>query len=191
MSVLPGMVVMAPADAIELRRMVATAIAYDEGPIALRYPRGEAAGIDQPGECRPLPIGKGRLIREGIDVAILSLGARLGAAIAAADLLAAEGISATVADARFCKPLDTELVEGLARHHPLLVTIEDGAAGGFSGQVLHHLAARDLLQQTRFRAFTLPDRIIAHGSPAEQYADAGLDAAALVAGIRAALERPA
>jgi 1-deoxy-D-xylulose-5-phosphate synthase len=187
MSVLPGMVVMAPADATELRRMVATAIAYDEGPIAFRYPRGEAAGIDQPGECRPLPIGKGRLIREGIDVAILSLGARLGAATAAADMLAADGISATVADARFCKPLDAELVDGLARHHPLLITIEDGAAGGFSSQVLHHLAARDLLQLTRFRAFTLPDRTIAHGSPAEQYADAGLDAAALVSGIRAAL----
>jgi 1-deoxy-D-xylulose-5-phosphate synthase len=187
MSVLPGMVVMAPADATELRRMVATAIAYDEGPIAFRYPRGEAAGIDQPGECRPLLIGQGRIIREGIDVAILSLGARLGAAIAAADALAAGGLSVTVADARFCKPLDTGLVEGLARNHPLLITIEDGAAGGFSAQVLHHLAARDLLRKTRFRAFTLPDRTIAHGSPAEQYADAGLDATALAAGIRDAL----
>ena len=187
MSILPGMVVMAPADAAELRRMVATAIAYDEGPIAFRYPRGEAAGIDQPGACRPLPIGKGRMIRQGIDVAILSLGARLGAAVAAADALAAEGISVTIADARFCKPIDTELVEDLARNHRLLITIEDGAAGGFSAQVLHHLAARDLLLKTRFRAFTLPDRTIAHGSPAEQYADAGLDAAALISGIRAAL----
>ena len=128
--------------------MVATAIAYDDGPIALRYPRGEAAGIAPPGECRHLPIGKGRLMREGIDVAILSLGARLGAAMAAADALAAEGITATVADARFCKPLDTELIEGLARHHALLVTVEDGAAGGFSAHVLRHLF---YLPAARFR----------------------------------------
>ncbi len=187
MSMLPGMVVMAPADAGELRRMVATAIAHDEGPIAFRYPRGEAAGTDDPLERRPLAIGRGRLLREGTDVAILSLGARLDAAMAAAQELSALGIEASVADARFCKPLDTELVEGLARHHPLLVTVEDGAIGGFATHVLHHLATADLLSRTRFRAFTLPDRFVAHGSPAEQYAEAGLDSRAIVAGIRAIL----
>ncbi|PZF76828.1 1-deoxy-D-xylulose-5-phosphate synthase [Aestuariivirga litoralis] len=187
MSMLPGMVVMAPADAAELRRMVATAIAYDEGPIAFRYPRGEASGIDDPQERRPLAIGRGRLLREGGDVAILSLGARLEAVMAAAQDLAAAGIEASVADARFCKPLDAELVEGLARHHPLLVTVEDGAVGGFAAHVLQHLAGRDLLARTRFRALTLPDRFVAHGAPAEQYADAGLDARAIAAAIRAAL----
>jgi 1-deoxy-D-xylulose-5-phosphate synthase len=187
MSMLPGMVVMAPADASELRRMVATAIAHDEGPIAFRFPRGEASGQDQPGENRPLAIGKGRLLREGMDVAILSLGARLDAALEAARLLEEHGLTATVADARFCKPLDTELVEGLARNHPLLVTVEDGAIGGFSAHVLQHLAASDLLGRTRIRAFTLPDRFIGHGTPAEQYADAGLDAKGLLGGILAAL----
>jgi 1-deoxy-D-xylulose-5-phosphate synthase len=187
MSMLPGMVVMAPADAAELRRMLATAIAHDQGPIALRYPRGEAAGIDQPGESRPLAIGKGRLLREGIDVAILSLGARLSAAMAAAEQLEAEGISVTIADARFCKPLDTELIEGLARHHGLLVSLEDGAAGGFSAHVLRHLAEHDLLARTRFRALTLPDRQVAHGLPAEQYADAGLDANGIAAANPSAL----
>jgi len=187
MSMLPGMVVMAPADAAELRRMVATAVAYDEGPIAFRYPRGEAAGTDDPQERRPLPIGRGRLLREGSDVAILSLGGRLDAAMAAAQDLAKLGIEASVADARFCKPLDAELVEGLARHHPLLVTVEDGAIGGFATHVLHHLATRDLLARTRFRAFTLPDRFVDHGTPAEQYADSGLDARSIAAGIVAAL----
>jgi 1-deoxy-D-xylulose-5-phosphate synthase len=187
MAMLPGMVVMAPADAAELRRMVATAIAYDEGPIAFRYPRGEAAGADDPGEARPLPIGKGRLVREGTDVAILSLGSRLEASLAAATKLEEHGISASVADARFLKPLDTELVEGLARNHPLLVTVEDGAVGGLASHVLQHLASSDLLADTRFRAFMLPDRFIGHGSPAEQYADAGLDAKGIFAGILSAL----
>ena len=187
LSMLPGMVVMAPANAGELRRMVATALAYDDGPIAFRYPRGEAAGIDEPDEMRPLDIGKGRIIQEGHDVAILSLGARLEACMEAASALSADGISVTVADARFAKPLDTELIEQLARNHPLLVTVEEGSAGGFSAHVLQHLATRDLLGKTRFRAFTLPDRFIAHGAPAEQYADAGLDAPAIISGIRSAL----
>jgi 1-deoxy-D-xylulose-5-phosphate synthase len=187
MSMLPGMVVMAPADASELRRMVATAISYDEGPIAFRFPRGEAAGQDQACESRPLAIGKGRLVREGADVAILSLGARLEASLAAAALLEEHGLSVSVADARFCKPLDAELLEGLARNHPLLVTVEDGAIGGFSSHVLQHLASRDLLEKTRVRAFTLPDRFIGHGSPAEQYADAALDAKGISDGILKAL----
>jgi len=188
MSMLPGMVVMAPADAEELRRAVATALAYEEGPIAFRYPRGEATGKDQPGERRPLAIGKGRLLREGMDVAILSLGARLDACLAAARLLEENGISASVADARFCKPLDTELVDGLARNHPLLITVEDGAIGGFGSHVLHHLAEAGLLTSTRVRSFTLPDRFIAHGSPAEQYADAGLDAPGIAGRILVALQ---
>jgi 1-deoxy-D-xylulose-5-phosphate synthase len=188
MAMLPGMVVMAPSDAAELRRMVATAVAYDEGPIAFRYPRGEAAGTDDPLERRPLAIGRGRLLREGTDVAILSLGGRLEAALTAARELAGEGIEASVADARFCKPLDTELVDGLARHHPLLVTVEDGAIGGFASHVLQHLATRDLLGRTKFRSFALPDRFVAHGSPAEQYAEAGLDSRAIAAGIRSVLK---
>jgi 1-deoxy-D-xylulose-5-phosphate synthase len=181
------MVAMAPSDAQELRRMVATAIAYDEGPIAFRYPRGEAAGTDVPDEMRPLEIGKGRIIAEGEDVAILSLGNRLEACMEAAQLLAQKGIRATIADARFAKPLDTGLIENLARHHCLLVAVEEGAAGGFSAHVLHHLAQHDLLTKVRFRALTLPDRFIAHGSPAEQYADAGLDAAGLAQGVLAAM----
>ena len=187
LSLLPGMVAMAPSDAQELRRMVATAIAYDEGPIAFRYPRGEAAGTDVPDEMRPLEIGKGRVISEGEHVAILSLGNRLEACMEATQLLAQKGIRATIADARFAKPLDTGLIETLARHHRLLVTVEEGAAGGFSAHVLHHLAQQDLLTKTRFRALTLPDRFIAHGSPAEQYADAGLDAAGLAQGVLAAM----
>ncbi len=187
LSLLPGMVAMAPSDAQELRRMLATAIAYDEGPIAFRYPRGEATGTDVPDEMRPLEIGKGRIISEGEHVAILSLGNRLEACMEAAHLLAQKGIRATIADARFAKPLDTALIENLARHHRLLVTVEEGAAGGFSAHVLHHLAAHDLLMKTRFRALTLPDRFIAHGSPAEQYADAGLDAAGLAQGVLAAM----
>lgn len=187
MAMLPGMVVMAPADAVELRRMVATAAAHDDGPIAFRYPRGEAAGSDQPQESRPLEIGKGRLLREGSDVAILSFGARLDAAMTAAHELSLRGIEATVADARFCKPLDTELVEKLARSHPLLVTVEEGAIGGFGTHVLQHLVQRDLLTRTRFRALTLPDQFISHGTPAEQYSDAGLDAAGITSAILSAV----
>ena len=187
LSMLPGMVVMAPADSQELRRMVATALAYGEGPIAFRYPRGEAAGIDQPDEMRPLDIGRGRIIEEGTGIAILSLGGRLDACSEAARILSADGISVTLADARFAKPLDTALIERLARNHSLLVTVEEGAAGGFSAHVLQHLASHDLLGRLRFRALTLPDRFIAHGAPSEQYADAGLDASGLARSIRAAL----
>jgi 1-deoxy-D-xylulose-5-phosphate synthase len=186
LSMLPGMVVMAPADAIELRRMVATAAAYDEGPISFRYPRGETSGEDAGDEFRPLDIGKGRIVTEGSDVAILSLGARLGACREAAQTLQQLGITATVADARFCKPIDTELVERLARGHPLLVTVEEGATGGFATQVLNHLASNDLTTRTRIRTVMLPDRFIAHGTPAEQLADAGLDSSGIVREILAA-----
>ena len=179
MSMLPGMVMMAPADAIELRRMVATAMAYDEGPIAFRYPRGETTGPDQPLEDRPLEIGRGRVLTEGTDVAILSIGSRLEACLEAARDLAHHGISVTVADARFCKPLDTALVERLVRSHELVITVEEGAVGGFGAHVLHHLAQRDLLRHIRVRNLMLPDAFIAHGSPAEQLADAGLDSASI------------
>jgi 1-deoxy-D-xylulose-5-phosphate synthase len=185
MSMLPGMVMMAPADAIELRRMVATAMAYDEGPIAFRYPRGETTGPDQPLEDRPLEIGQGRILTEGTDVAILSIGSRLEACLEAARDLAHHGISATVADARFCKPLDTALVERLARSHELVITVEEGAVGGFGSHVLHHLAQRDLLRHIRVRNLMLPDAFIAHGSPAEQLADAGLDSASIASEILA------
>jgi 1-deoxy-D-xylulose-5-phosphate synthase len=185
MSMLPGMVVMAPADAIELRRMVATALAYDDGPIAFRYPRGETSGPDEAGEDRPLDIGKGRIVTEGTDVALLSIGTRLDACLEAARDLAHHGISVTVADARFCKPLDTALVERLARSHELLVTVEEGAIGGFAAHVLQHLAQRDLLRHIRIRSLMLPDHFIAHGSPAEQIADAGLDSAGIAREILA------
>ncbi len=190
MSMLPGMVVMAPADASELRRMVATAIAYDEGPIAFRYPRGEVTGADNPAESRPLEIGRGRIVREGRDVAILSVGARLDAAIEAARLLEAQGIHATIADARFVKPLDAALVEQLAGEHELLVTVEDNAIGGFGSHVLHHLAQADMLRATRIRTLTLPDFFVSHGTPSEQYAEAGLDAAAIARTVLAARGTP-
>ena len=180
MAAMPGMVVMAPADAVELRRMVATAAAYDDGPIAFRYPRGEAAGIDDPKECRPIEIGKGRILREGHDVALLSIGTRLEACLEAAAELARQGVSVTVADARFCKPLDTALVDRLARGHDMLVTVEEGSIGGFASHVLQHLALHDLLRNVRVLPLTLPDRYVPHGSMPEQYADAGLDSRSIV-----------
>jgi 1-deoxy-D-xylulose-5-phosphate synthase len=175
MALLPGMVVMSPSDGSELRRMVATAAAYDEGPVSFRYPRGETTSTEGQAEYLPLEIGKGRIIVEGGDVAILSLGTRLDACLAAAHELSALGVKVTVADARFAKPLDTALVETLTRNHSLVLTVEEGSIGGFASHVLQHLAANDLLGRCRVRPLTLPDRFLAHGTPAEQYADAGLD----------------
>ena len=180
LSSLPNMVVMAPSDSVELRRMVATAAAYDDGPIAFRYPRGEINGIDQPDESRPLDIGKGRILLEGHDLAILAIGSRVQAALDAAYELKSLGISATVADARFAKPIDYQLVTRLAREHPVMMIVEEGAIGGFASQVLHHLVMRDLIAVTRVFPLLLPDRFIAHGSPAEQLADAGLDVRGIV-----------
>jgi 1-deoxy-D-xylulose-5-phosphate synthase len=191
LSALPGFIVMAASDEIELRHMVATAAAYDDGPIAFRYPRGETTGLELPNDGALLDIGKGRILAEGDRVAILCLGTRLHACRDAARQLAEDGIAVTVADARFAKPLDTALIERLARHHEVLVTVEDGSIGGFSSHVLHHLAARDLLGTLRVRPLTLPDRFIAHGTPAEQYADAGLDANRIVAEIFGALSKAA
>lgn len=180
LSTLPNMVVMAPADAGELRRMVATAVAYDDGPIAFRYPRGEISGVDQPEFNEPLDIGRGRILVEGRDLAILAIGSRVEAALEAAVELQSLGISATVADARFAKPIDTQLITRLAREHPVMMIVEEGAIGGFASQVLHHLVMRDLIAVTRVFPLILPDRFIAHGSPTEQMADAGLDVRGIV-----------
>jgi 1-deoxy-D-xylulose-5-phosphate synthase len=175
---LPNMVVMAAGDEAELVHMMATAAAHDTGPIAFRYPRGEGVGVDLPGVGEVLEIGKGRMVREGQGVAILSFGAHLSEALAAADLLAEEGLGITVADARFAKPLDTALIDRLLETHGALVTLEQGAEGGFGAQVLHYLARSGGLDRGRLvRTLTLPDRFIDQASPAEMYAEAGLRAA--------------
>ncbi|MCH7635002.1 MAG: 1-deoxy-D-xylulose-5-phosphate synthase, partial [Proteobacteria bacterium] len=179
---LPGFVVMAAADEAELVHMVATLVAIDDRPSALRYPRGEGFGAALPERGEVLELGKGRVLREGTAVALLSFGARLHECLAAADELGAYGLSATVADARFAKPLDEALVCALARQHELLITIEEGAIGGFATQVLHCLAHAGLLENgLKVRPMTLPDRFIHHHTPKAQYEDAGLDARAIVA----------
>ncbi len=179
---LPGMVIMAAADEAELVHMVATAAAYDEGPIAFRYPRGEGIGVPLPERGVPLPIGKGRILREGSHLAIVSLGARLAECLKAAEELTARGFAPTVADARFAKPLDRELIARLAREHPALITIEEGSIGGFGSQVQQFLLEEGVLDRgtLKLRSMVLPDRFIDHGTPAGQYAEAGLDAAAIV-----------
>jgi 1-deoxy-D-xylulose-5-phosphate synthase len=183
---LPGMVLMAPSDEAELVHMVATAASIGDRPSALRYPRGEGLGVVLPPRGEVLPIGRGRVLREGSRVAILSLGTRLADALRAADELAARGYSTTVADARFAKPIDTALVEQLAQNHEIMVTVEEASAGGFGAAVMHHLAWRGLLENgLRFRPMTLPDRFVDHASPAVQIAEVGLDAKAMV---RTALE---
>ena len=172
---LPNFVLMAASDEAELSHMVATAAAYDDGPIALRYPRGEGTGIELPETPETLEIGKGRIVREGKDVAILSYGTRLEEA-----LKAAEQIDATVADARFAKPLDEELVRDLAKNHKTLITIEEGARGGFGSFVLDYLANNDLMSDLKVRTLTLPDIFQDQGTPDKQYAEAQLLAADIV-----------
>jgi len=185
---LPGFVVMAAADEAELVHMVATAAAIDDRPSAFRYPRGEGMGVAMPAEGKPLEIGKGRILREGSKVALLSFGARLAECLQAADELAALGLSATVADARFAKPLDTDLVLRLAREHEVLVTIEEGAIGGFGSYVLQTLAEHGALDRgLKVRTMVLPDIFIDQDSPAAQYAKAGLDARGIVAKVFEAL----
>ena len=189
---LPGFVVMAAADEAELVHMVATAAMIDDRPSAFRYPRGEGTGVAMPADGKPLAIGKGRVLREGTKVALLSLGARLTECLAAADELATLGLSATVADARFAKPLDTDLVLRLARAHEVLITIEEGAGGGFGAHVLEYLAREGALDQgLKFRPMTLPDVFIEQDSPAAMYAKAGLDTRGIVATALAALGRDA
>ena len=178
---LPGFVVMAPGDEAELVHMVATAAEYDAGPISFRFPRGEGVGAEMPEAGTPIEIGRGRVVRQGSDLALLSFGAHLNECHAAADLLAQQGISVTIADARFAKPLDTDLVTQLVRHHAAVITVEQGASGGFGAQVLEYLANSGGLDHgVRLRTLTLPDRFIEQASPAAMYADAGLDAAHIV-----------
>jgi len=185
---LPGMVLMAPADEAELAHMVATAAGIDDRPSALRYPRGEGVGVALPATPTALPIGRGRVLREGSVVALLSLGTRLADTLAAAEALAARGLSATVADARFAKPLDTALIGQLARHHGVLITIEEAASGGFGAAVAHHLAWAGLLDGgLKFRPMTLPDRFIDHDSQNRQIAEAGLSQTHITQAALAAL----
>ena len=185
---LPNMTVMAASDEAELVHMVATAAAHDSGPIALRYPRGEGVGVDLPKQGEILPIGKGRVVREGSRIAILSLGTRLGEALKAAEELAARGLSTTVADARFAKPLDRELILRLAATHKLLITVEEGAAGGFGAHVLTLLSDAGALEHgLKVRTMTLPDKFQDHDKPERMYAAAGLDAKGIVAKAIAAL----
>ncbi len=187
---LPNMTVMAAADEAELVHMVATAAAHDAGPIAFRYPRGEGVGIDMPERGEVLPIGVGRIIREGSRVAILSLGTRLAEALKAAETLGAQGVSATVADARFAKPIDVELVRRLARKHEVLITIEEGSTGGFGAMVMHQLTEDGLLDGgLKFRAMVLPDEYLDHDSPEKMYGKAGLDAKAIVAKVQGLIGR--
>ena len=188
LSCLPEMVVMAAADEAELVHMVATAASIDDGPSAFRYPRGEGTGIALPKRGTPLDIGKGRILREGSTVALLSFGARLPECLVAADHLAGFGLPATVADARFAKPLDLDLARRLVQNHEVLVTVEEGSSGGFGAVVLHALAREGLLDRgVKVRTLYLPDRFIEQNKPAAMYAEAGLDANGIVAAVFAAL----
>jgi 1-deoxy-D-xylulose-5-phosphate synthase len=185
---LPGIVIMAPSDEAELMDAVATSAAINDRPSAFRYPRGEGLGVELPGRGSVWEIGKGRIIREGSHVAILALGPRLAEALQAAEELSARGLSATVADARFMKPLDQGLIAQLARHHEVLITIEDSAAGGFGAAVAHYLSWTGAFDHgLKFRPMTFPDRLIDHNAPAAQLVDAGLTARHIVDHALAAL----
>lgn len=189
---LPDLVFMCPANEVELMHAVATAAALDECPSAFRYPRGEGVGLDLPERGEVMPIGKGRIVREGNRVAILSLGTRLAESCKAAEELAARGLSTTVADARFMKPLDEELILRLAREHEVLITVEEGSVGGFGSHVLHLLAQHGALDRgLKVRSLTLPDRFLDHDLPKVQYDEAGLNAPTIVASVLAALGQPA
>ena len=188
---LPNFVVMAAADEAELVHMVATAAAYNDGPIAFRFPRGEGVGVALPSEGAPLEIGKGRVLREGKKIALLSFGAHLAECLNAADELAARGLSATVADARFAKPIDKELIRKLMQDHDVLITVEEGSIGGFAAQVSAFLSKEGLLDEgsgaAKIRTLFLPDRFIAQNTPQAMYDEAGLNAPQIVAEALAAL----
>src|SRR5690606_29651872 len=185
---LPDFVIMAAADEAELVHMVATAVAIDDRPSAFRYPRGEGVGVDMPEYGVPLDIGKGRIIREGNTIAILSLGTRLQEALKAADELAVRGFSTTVADARFAKPIDEDLIRRLAREHEVLITVEEGAIGGFAAHVTHFLAREGMFDAgLKIRPMILPDFFIDQDKPEKQYEVAGLNAAHIVATALSAL----
>lgn len=188
---LPDFVVMAPADEAELVHMTATAAAIDDRPSAFRYPRGEGVGVEMPEEPEILEIGKGRVLREGKTIAILSLGSRLADALDAADELQNRGFSVTVADARFAKPLDTDLVHKLAENHELLITIEEGSIGGFASMVSDYLLRNDLTRDLTVRPMFMPDEFLDQASPARQLEWAGLDAAAIVRTAVEAMEKQA
>jgi 1-deoxy-D-xylulose-5-phosphate synthase len=186
---LPNMVVMAAADEAELVHMVATAAAYDSGPIAFRYPRGEGVGVDMPEQGVPLAIGRGRVVKEGSRIAILSLGTRLAESLKAAEELEARGLSTTVADARFAKPLDEELILRLARDHEVLITVEEGSIGGFGSYVLQLLADKGALDRgtLKVRSMVLPDTYLDQDKPERMYAKAGLDSPSIVTKVFEAL----
>jgi len=189
---LPNFVIMAAADEAELVHMVATAAAHDSGPIAFRYPRGEGVGVDMPAAGVPLEIGRGRILREGTRIAILSLGTRLAEALKAAEELEVRGLSATVADARFAKPLDEGMILRLAREHELLITVEEGSIGGFGSHVLQLLSDHGALDRgLKVRSMVLPDMFIDHDKPERMYARAGLDSAAIVAKVFEVLRQDA
>ncbi|MBO9560089.1 MAG: 1-deoxy-D-xylulose-5-phosphate synthase [Caulobacter sp.] len=188
MGALPGMVLMAAADEVELAHMVSTAVAIDDRPSAFRYPRGEGLGLTIPDLAAPLEIGKGRIVREGTSVAIVSLGTRLAECLKAADLLAARGLSATVADARFAKPLDVDMLLRLAREHEAIITVEEGAMGGFGAFVLQALAEHGALDRgLKIRTLVLPDVFQDQDKPEAMYAQAGLDAEGILRGCLSAL----
>ena len=187
---LPEFVIMAASDEAELMHMVATCAGIGDRPSAVRYPRGEGSGVALPDRGVPLALGRGRVVREGTSIALLSFGARLAECLKAADELEAMGLSTTVADARFAKPLDGDLVERLAREHEVLVTVEEGSVGGFASQVLQHLALKGLLDRgLRIRPLTLPERFIDHDTPVRQYDEAGLNARQIADAALGALGR--
>ena len=185
---LPGFTVMAAADEAELKHMIATAVAYDEGPISFRYPRGEGVGIDLPDRGTPLEIGKGRMVREGTKIALLSFGTRLKDCLLAAEELEAAGLSTSVADARFAKPLDTDLIDRLAREHEVLILVEEGSVGGFGSHVLQHLATSGALDHgLKVRALAMPDQYLDQMAPAAMVKAAGLDSDGIVKAAMTAL----
>ncbi|HEY0219236.1 MAG TPA: 1-deoxy-D-xylulose-5-phosphate synthase [Afipia sp.] len=189
---LPNFVIMAASDEAELAHMVATAVSINDRPSAFRFPRGDGVGVELPAAGVPLEIGKGRIVREGVSVALLSLGTRLGECLKAADILKSHGLTTTVADARFAKPIDADMILRLAREHEVLITIEEGSIGGFGAQVLHMLAENGALDKgLKVRSMVLPDTFIDQDSPAAMYAKAGLDAKGIVTRVFEALGREA
>jgi 1-deoxy-D-xylulose-5-phosphate synthase len=181
---------MAASDEVELTHMVATQAQIDDRPSAVRYPRGEGLGLERPKSGTPLEIGRGRIVREGTSIAILNFGARLPQCLLAADKLSAYGLSTTVADARFAKPLDHDLIRRLVREHEVLITVEEGAIGGFAAHVMQYLALEGLLDRgLKLRPLTLPDRFLDHDSPEKMYEAAGLDAKSIASAALNALDR--
>ncbi|WHO72636.1 1-deoxy-D-xylulose-5-phosphate synthase [Rhizobium sp. BT03] len=190
LTTLPGFVVMAAADEAELKHMVRTAVAYDAGPISFRYPRGEGVGVDMPARGEILQIGKGRIVKEGTKVALLSFGSRLADCLLAAEDLDAAGLSTTVADARFAKPLDHDLIRQLARHHEMVITVEEGSVGGFGSQVMQYLSSEGLLDNgLKIRSLVMPDIWMEQAKPEAMIAHAGLDRAGIVSTVFRALGR--